>query len=145
EVPRVDVAPISLPASDDVPLQAGQLAGTTAVCIDNEPAILDGMETLLRGWGCEVIKAADLDTALVLTNEVGPAPNGLLVDYHLDPGNGIAAIHRLRRGHGMCNSRALAPAARPRPLGDPEPRRRLAEGARRAARAKHPSAAQADQ
>jgi Na+/proline symporter/signal transduction histidine kinase len=100
EVPRVDAAPISLPAGDDVPLQAGQLAGTTAVCIDNEPAILDGMETLLRGWGCEVIKAADLDAALTLTNEIGPAPNGLLVDYHLDRGNGIAAIDRLRQRLG---------------------------------------------
>ena len=47
----------------------GQLAGTTALCIDNEPAVLDGMETLLRGWGCEVIKAPDLDVALAAIAE----------------------------------------------------------------------------
>ena len=44
-------------------LDPGQLAGTAALCIDNEPAVLDGMETLLRGWGCEVIKAPDLELA----------------------------------------------------------------------------------
>jgi CheY-like chemotaxis protein len=70
------------------------------LCIDNEPAILDGMETLLRGWGCDVIKAADLDSALATIDEVGPPPNGLLVDYHLDRGNGIAAIDRLRHRLG---------------------------------------------
>ena len=36
---------------------------STVLCIDNEPTVLDGMETLLGGWGCEVIKAPDLDVA----------------------------------------------------------------------------------
>ena len=62
--------------------------------------MLDGMETLLRGWGCEVIKAPDLALALAAISESHMMPNGLLVDYHLDHGNGIEAIVELRRRYG---------------------------------------------
>ena len=33
------------------------------LCIDNELSILDGMETLLGGWGCRVLRAPDLAAA----------------------------------------------------------------------------------
>ncbi len=96
-VPLSSAVPIELPARDDARVDPGQLAGTMALCIDNEPAVLDGMETLLRGWGCDVITAPDLPAALAMI-AAGPAmPNGLLVDYHLDRGNGIEAITALRR------------------------------------------------
>ena len=58
------------------------------------------METLLRGWGCDVIKAPDLDVALAAIAEGVTTPNGLLVDYHLDHGNGIEAILELRKRCG---------------------------------------------
>ena len=77
-----------------------QLSGITVLCIDNELAILDGMETLLAGWGCRVLKAADLEAAITLVAEARITPDGLLVDYHLDRGNGIAAITELRRRFG---------------------------------------------
>ena len=67
------------------------------LCIDNERAILDGMETLLGGWGCRTLKAAGLAEALAAIEASGLEPDGLLVDYHLDGGNGIAAIAELRR------------------------------------------------
>jgi CheY-like chemotaxis protein/anti-sigma regulatory factor (Ser/Thr protein kinase) len=76
---------------------AGRLAGTVALCIDNERSILDGMETLLGGWGCRVLAAPDLAAALVALEASGLEPDGLLVDYHLDGGNGVAAIAALRR------------------------------------------------
>ena len=95
-VPRSNAAPVELPARDDTRIDPGQLAGTTALCIDNEPSVLDGMETLLRGWGCEVIKAPDLAIALEAIDESPTMPNGLLIDYHLDHGNGIEAIVALR-------------------------------------------------
>jgi signal transduction histidine kinase len=63
-VPLSSAAPVELPAREDSRVDPAHLAGTTALCIDNEPAVLDGMETLLRGWGCEVIKAPDLEQAL---------------------------------------------------------------------------------
>ena len=35
------------------------LEGTLIVCIENEPAIIDAMRTLLTGWGAEVIAVMD--------------------------------------------------------------------------------------
>jgi CheY-like chemotaxis protein len=100
EAPRGEAMPAGLPATEAALIDPGQLAGITTLCIDNEPAILDGMETLLRGWGCTVIKAPDLELAVEAMAR-GPMPNGLLVDYHLDSGNGLEAIAALRqRLHG---------------------------------------------
>src|SRR5581483_2948329 len=97
EVPLSDAIPTPLPQHDVARVDPGQLAGTSVVCIDNEPTILAGMQTLLSGWGCEVIKAPDLASALAATAASAVTPNGLLVDYHLDEGNGIEAIVALRQ------------------------------------------------
>jgi len=70
------------------------------LCIDNDPQILDGMEALLGGWGCKVLKAADLPAAMSAAESAGPILSGLLVDYHLDDGNGIDAIVQLRARFG---------------------------------------------
>jgi Na+/proline symporter/signal transduction histidine kinase/ActR/RegA family two-component response regulator len=84
----------------------GQLSDLTVLCIDNEPKILDGMESLLGGWGCKVVKAPDLKTALATTRAEGRTPSGLLVDYHLDDGNGVDAIVAMRR-HCACELPAI--------------------------------------
>ena len=99
-VPLSNEEPIELLARESARIDPSQLAGITALCVDNEPSVLDGMETLLHGWGCEVIKAADLAFALAAISESTTLPNGLLVDYHLDDGNGIEAIVALRRRYG---------------------------------------------
>ena len=99
-VPRSTDAPMELPTRESVRVDSGQLAGITVLCIDNEPSVLDGMETLLRGWGCEVIKAPSLELALNAISDQTTIPNGLLVDYHLDQGNGIEAIIALRQRLG---------------------------------------------
>jgi CheY-like chemotaxis protein len=83
----------------------GRLDGTIVLCIDNERAILDGMETLLGGWNCRTLTAADLGEALTAIDASGLEPDGLLVDYHLDGdqltgASGIAAIGELRRRLG---------------------------------------------
>ena len=99
-VPLSNAAPVKLPEREDRRVDPGQLAGTVALCIDNEPSVLDGMQTLLRGWGCQVITAPDLEQALAAVAASPVAPNGLLVDYHLDRGNGIDAILALRGRYG---------------------------------------------
>ncbi|MDQ2082514.1 PAS domain-containing hybrid sensor histidine kinase/response regulator [Xanthobacteraceae bacterium Astr-EGSB] len=79
-----------------------QLTGLTVLCIDNEPKILDGMQTLLGGWGCEVITATDVETALAAIDQAmvkGPV-SGLLVDYHLDQGHGLDVTSLLRERLG---------------------------------------------
>ncbi len=77
-----------------------QLSGISVLCVDNEPTILDGMETLLGGWGCRVFKAVNLKAAIGSMVQADMLPDGLLVDYHLDEGNGIDAIRELRRRFG---------------------------------------------
>jgi Na+/proline symporter/signal transduction histidine kinase/CheY-like chemotaxis protein len=99
-VPRSKETPIDLPAREGARVDCGQLAGIVTLCVDNEPSVLDGMETLLRGWGCEVIKAPNLALALAAISESQTIPNGLLIDYHLDQGNGIEAIVTLRQRYG---------------------------------------------
>jgi CheY-like chemotaxis protein len=58
------------------------------------------MEQLLGGWGCAVLKAPNLTAAMGVIARSGALPDGLLVDYHLDDGDGIAAIGRLRDRFG---------------------------------------------
>lgn len=99
-VERSNAKPVELPARDTARIDPSQLAGTTVICIDNEPAVLDGMEVLLRGWGCTVIKAPGLDIAIAAVADSAIPPNGLLVDYHLDQGTGIEAIIELRKRCG---------------------------------------------
>ncbi|HSF47107.1 MAG TPA: NahK/ErcS family hybrid sensor histidine kinase/response regulator, partial [Burkholderiales bacterium] len=99
-IPRSSETPMELPARTRPHADSGQLVGIAALCIDNEPSVLDGMETLLRGWGCDVLKAPSLALALTAISESSTIPNGLLVDYHLDQGNGIEAIIALRRRFG---------------------------------------------
>src|SRR5208282_4768932 len=112
EVPRA-VATVSEPVQHAITkVAAGRLTGTVVVCIDNERTILDGMQTLLGGWGCRVLKAADLGEALAAIERSGLEPDGLLVDYHLDGGNGVTAIGELRRRHGRDLAAILVTADR---------------------------------
>jgi Na+/proline symporter/CheY-like chemotaxis protein len=100
EVPLSSARPAKEPPRELVDIDRGQLAGIAVLCIDNEHTILEGMETLLGGWGCRVLKAPDLATAIAAVAERKLAPDALLVDYHLDDGNGIEAIAELRRRCG---------------------------------------------
>jgi len=82
------------------PLSRAPMSGTRIVCIDNDPAILDGMKTLLGGWDAAVIAALDQAAAIEAIEAAGEPVTGLLVDYHLDRGNGIGAIRDIRRRFG---------------------------------------------
>src|SRR6267142_805969 len=97
EVPLSAAIPARAPARDRAEVDRVQLAGLCVLCIDNEPTILDGTEMLLGGWGCRVVKAADLASALAALAESKLTPDALLIDYHLGGENGIEAIAQLRR------------------------------------------------
>jgi Na+/proline symporter/signal transduction histidine kinase/CheY-like chemotaxis protein len=99
---EVPVAPTGLgeTAAPEPRADHGRFAKIPVLCIDNDPNILDGMATLLRGWGCETFQAADLSEAVAILRAAGKSPGGLLVDYHLDHGNGIDAVAELRRLFG---------------------------------------------
>ena len=72
------------------------LAGLTICAIDNEPRILDGMRTLLEGWGCAVVTAATRDEAIAALASRTLRPDAVVVDYHLDGDNGVDVIAALR-------------------------------------------------
>ena len=82
------------------PLSKTPMSGALIVCIENDPAILDGMKTLLTAWDAEVIAVADPEAAIAAIEAAGGRVTGLLVDYHLDRGNGVAAIRDIRRRFG---------------------------------------------
>jgi len=82
------------------PLSKTPMSGALIVCIENDAAILDGMKTLLTAWDAEVIAVADPDAAIAAIEASGQDVTGLLVDYHLDRGNGVAAIREIRRRFG---------------------------------------------
>jgi Na+/proline symporter/CheY-like chemotaxis protein len=100
EVPLSAIIPLSQPQRQARELNRVRLSGVTVLCLDNDLAILDGMESLLGGWGCRVFKAPDLETAISVIAQAKVVPDGLLVDYHLDDGDGIEAIRQLRRRFG---------------------------------------------
>jgi CheY-like chemotaxis protein len=82
------------------PLSRTPISGALIVCIENDAAILDGMKTLLTAWDAEVIAVTDPDAALEAIEAARRPVTGLLVDYHLDRGNGVAAIRDIRRRFG---------------------------------------------
>jgi Na+/proline symporter/signal transduction histidine kinase len=98
-VPRATTAAAPREGREPASADMRQL-GMTVVCIDNEPKILDGMSILLGGWGCRVIAATDVAAATAALRGETARPAGLLVDYHLDGGDGIAAIAELRNSYG---------------------------------------------
>lgn len=60
------------------------LEGLTVLCVDNDDDVLNAMNTVLTGWGCQVIavaSGAEVERAFV---EQSLMPDLMLVDYHLD-------------------------------------------------------------
>jgi Na+/proline symporter/signal transduction histidine kinase len=82
------------------PLAKTPISGARIVCIENDLAILDGMKTLLTAWDAQVVAVTDPDAAIEAIEAAHGQVTGLLVDYHLDRGNGVAAIRDIRRRFG---------------------------------------------
>lgn len=52
--------------------------------LENDPAIRDGMNALLSGWGCQLTTAGSADALARLVAVAQDAVDLLIVDYHLD-------------------------------------------------------------
>jgi len=72
------------------------LNGLRVLCIDNEPRILEGMALLITGWGCTVGQADSIAALDDIVARREPPPEIIIADYHLDDGDGIEAILKLR-------------------------------------------------
>ena len=79
-----------------VALASGRMTGVKVLCIDNEPDVLNGMRTLLEGWGCVPLTAGNAEQASVLVTGMGIRPDIILADFHLDGSTGFEAISTLR-------------------------------------------------
>src|SRR3954447_8058304 len=99
-VPIANTVTFTAAVTSATPLSKAPMSGTLIVCIENDPAILDGMRTLLTAWDAKVITAPDPDSSMAAMEAAAEPVTGLLVDYHLDRGNGIAAIRDIRRRFG---------------------------------------------
>ncbi|MDO9620682.1 MAG: ATP-binding protein, partial [Moraxellaceae bacterium] len=84
-------------STNDSALQTSELNGLRVLCIDNEPAILAGMQALLSRWGCIVSLAGtghEAEQALTSSNA-----QVILSDYHLaNDEDGLALLIRLAKG-----------------------------------------------
>ena len=95
ELPWAEARVAAEPGVIVAPL-VGRMAGLSVLCIDNEPAVLRGMQTLLEGWSCSVITAQSAAEAVHQLHASGIRPDIILADYHLDDGTGLEAVAALR-------------------------------------------------
>src|SRR4051794_20327455 len=99
-VPTAKAVNYTAAVTSATPLSTAPMSGSLIVCLENDPAILDGMKTLLTAWDAEVIAVTDPEVAITAIEAADKPVTGLLVDYHLDRGNGVAAIRDIRRRFG---------------------------------------------
>ena len=102
--------------------QIAPLQRMLVLAIDNEPAVLDGMRTLLSGWGCEVATATSIEEARRQVLALHETPEIVIADYHLDEEDGLGAIAAVREEIGFDLPAVLVTADR-----SPELRERAAE------------------
>lgn len=99
-VPRGET--VRQPQVKALPSLLQPLSGIKVLCIDNEEAILAGLDSLLSRWQCEVICAKDLADARIKLGLKGVAPDIVLADFHLDDGqNGVDAMDSIRALYGQ--------------------------------------------
>src|SRR5579862_5328481 len=74
------------------------LTGKLIVVIDDESAIVEGMQVLLAGWGAEVIGSTSGDNVVAAVHASGRLPALLIVDHRLGTSEtGIEVAQRIRR------------------------------------------------
>jgi PAS domain S-box-containing protein len=99
---RVPISTSSATAPAAAPPELGpatpaSLVGLTALCIDNEPEILAGMNALMSRWGVRVVTAADAAQARSCFEK--ERPDVILADYRLGDGevDGLELLQSMRR------------------------------------------------
>lgn len=65
--------------------------------VENDADVLKAMSQRMETWGCSVLAATSTAEAVQMVNELGMAPDVMLVDYQLDgEDTGLRTIDRLR-------------------------------------------------
>jgi two-component system, sensor histidine kinase len=78
------------------------LDGRLIVIVEDEPAVREGLEVLLTGWGARIVALASIAaTEAWIAAADGAAPALIIADYRLENGEtGVAAIAMLRQRFG---------------------------------------------
>ncbi|WP_126452657.1 hybrid sensor histidine kinase/response regulator [Sulfuriflexus mobilis] len=77
------------------------LDGKLVVVIDDEKSILDGMQTVLQGWGCKVVAAESAESVLTMLETTSQTPDMIISDYRLaENKTGIQAIKEIKQVYG---------------------------------------------
>lgn len=76
------------------------LEGRRVLVVDNETDILEGMETVLEGWGCEVIVARSIEELDRLGLGDTVQPEIAIVDFQLD--DDITGFDAVKRIDALC-------------------------------------------
>ncbi len=91
-------APRRIPAATETPAPGARLAGIRVLCLDNDPQVLEALETLLAGWGCEVAGVLSYEEAEARFERA--AFDIVLADYRLGQGGtGLDFLIHARARH----------------------------------------------
>ncbi|HEV2271069.1 MAG TPA: ATP-binding protein [Steroidobacteraceae bacterium] len=77
------------------------LNGARVWSVEDDPRVRQSIQTLLTGWGCEVLLASNGAGALQLAEQSSAAPDVLLLDYRLPDGSGPEFVPELFRRWGV--------------------------------------------
>ena len=97
---------------------ARSLAGLTALVVDNERTIVEGMSALLEGWGVKVEQAYSAAEAVQVAETTREAIDVILADYHIHREDGIVLIESLRRRLGAAVPAVLITAEQSKQVQD---------------------------
>jgi CheY-like chemotaxis protein len=95
ELPPAEPRPMA-EITPALPVASGRIAGLKVLCIDNEPDVLNGMRTLLEGWGCVALTARNAEEASEILDRARTTPDIILADFHLDASTGFEAVADLQ-------------------------------------------------
>lgn len=87
-------------AAEDIdaptPSYTGAFQGHNVLVVDDDEAVLDGMQTVLSDWGCRVVTARDTESALAHAQALGDDLDVVISDYHLsETETGVALLDRI--------------------------------------------------
>jgi Na+/proline symporter/signal transduction histidine kinase/ActR/RegA family two-component response regulator len=97
ELPAAAAQPVAEPVAAGIVPTVGRMTGLVVLCIDNEPDVLNALQTLLEGWGCAVLVAQNATEAVAHMRETTKI-DMILADYHLDGAIGLDAVAAVRAG-----------------------------------------------
>jgi len=89
---------MAAPAAIPMPARAtGGLSGVRVLCVDNDPAALRGLATLLASWGCDTLAEQGIEDLVATRRLQAWRPAIIVVDYHLEGGaTGLDVVRHLR-------------------------------------------------